>query len=241
MKHAFHAGRVPHILLIVASLLVLVCTVNVPQAQAHVEEGEAPWVTSHYESGNLVMTPDSSLPQWTGPRMLTIQAADQEVMQIMSADNGTYVVFLIQRSLNVSLPRAGALIAFEGQGLNGSDQVWFWSSNSAGSEPYANDAASSGRLVGSELTVTFGRTLTPENSSSFTMKIGVPYDDFIKITTWSNGTSADSLDLESLTHMGLEIFPYIDHYPKIPLAYGAVILVAAFAFLFSDLRKYGGR
>ncbi len=212
------------------------------ETQGHVGEGEAPWVVSHYESGNLAFTPDSSLPQWTaGPRMLSFDAADGVEMRLMSVNNGSYVVFLVQRTLNTSLSDVWVIIAFEGQGVNGSDQVWFWTSSDSGSSPIPGDAKDiSGILVGSELTVVFARPLNPGTSDLFTLKVGVPYDDFVKVTSWSNGTSVNDLDLDALTHMGLEIFPFQDHYPKAPLVYGAIILVATFLFLFSELRKYRG-
>ena len=125
LRHYSRKSRVRLLSLLFGSLLLAGIPAHIGEAQANVGGGEAPWVISHYESGSLFPAPDSSLRQWTGPRILMLESAYHGQMSVISANNGSYVVFLIQRTLTTPLQQAGELVAFEGVGVKGSDQVWY--------------------------------------------------------------------------------------------------------------------
>jgi len=57
------------------------------------------------------------------------------------------------------------------------------------------------------------------------------------VTSWSDGASIDVIDFEGLQHMGLELLPTVDEFPKGPYVYSAVLLVAAVGFVLIELRR----
>ncbi len=91
------------------------------------------------------------------------------------------------------------------------------------------------------LSVVFGSRLATVGGSGIPLKVGTPYDGFIRVATWDNGSNLGSINFLDTKPVGLEVVPYIDHYPKAPLVYSGVILVAGLGFIFLEVRKYRGQ
>ena len=195
------------------------------------EEGGEKWLVSQHEFRNLEITPDLSLPQWDGARMVTIEQSDGVNVNVMSVHNNTYVVVLVERSFNTSLNRAGVALDF-----NKSSMVW---ARVGGQQILVNchHVESRASVRDGMLTVVFGRPLAA-NGSEIGFRDGAPFSDFVRVTTWDNGSALSSINLESGPAFGLELLPYIDSYPKAPIVYSAVILIAAFGFILVEARKY---
>lgn len=105
-----------------------------------------------------------------------------------------------------------------------------------------NDSAvgTASTLDAGVLTVVLGSRLAA-GGPGIPLEIGTPYDSFARIATWDNGSSLDSIDFQGIEPVGLELVPYMDHYPKMPLVYSGVILVAGFGFIFLEVRKHRGQ
>src|SRR5487761_267378 len=104
-------------------LLLILITPNIfNSAEAHEGAGVG-WLLSYHVSGDLTLQPDQSLPQWMEAKAVKFPSLDGSTMTLMSVNNTTYTVFLISRTLN-STEGSGVVIAFEGSGINGSDDTW---------------------------------------------------------------------------------------------------------------------
>ena len=203
-------------------------------ASAHEAGGGQTWLVSHYDSGNLVVSADSSLPQWNGVQMLTIEQAGGIRVNLMSINNGSYLVIMVQRGLNTSLGMAGVAIRFGAEDFNITTTVWAWARGQSLNDSSIGTASV---LDAGVLTVVLGGRLAA-GGPGIPLKIGTPYDSFVRIATWDNGSSLGSVDLQGINPIGLELVPYIDYYPKTPLVYSGVILVAGLSFIFLEVRKH---
>ncbi len=206
-----------------------------PIAYAH-EGEEAAWLPVHQVEGNLVVSTDPSLSQWSESHHAMVQGLDRVMMDLMSVHNGTYLVLMAQRDFNASLNKAGVSIYFNGTVFNSSTGIWGW----VGGQNNSTDTSvkSTGSLAGGVLTVVFGRLLVPAAGSTARLNIGVAYDDGIKITSWNNGTAATRLDYNGVGSMGLELLPYLNIFPKTPFVYATVLLAGAVAFIVLEFRRY---
>lgn len=213
--------------------MALVVLVLLPQASvAHSEMREEPsWLVSHFYNGALSVTTDSGGGQWQGAKMLTIDAPNATLMSI---NNGTYFLILVQTEFNGSLDKAGIALSFAPPNSNGTTELWSWTKNQFIGPA---DVKSAGELSASTLSVVFGAP-TKSSDSRVGLAIGTPYADLVKVSTWANGAGPQSPTFEDSNPIGFELVPYMDHYPKAPLFYSAVILVAGVGFLFLEDRKY---
>ncbi len=225
----------PLVFLLLSLLLIAIPSTSVRMANAHVGEGGG-WLLSSYVSGDLTSLPNPSSAQWKEARMMMLEGVDIQPTSVMTVHNETYIVFLIQRVINNSVDRAGALIAFEGVGVNKSDVVWAWVGGKNVS-PREQGVSSDYALTGGELTVVFGRALN-STTSAIALSVGKPYDDFVKITSWSTGVKLDSIDLDSLVHLNFELLPHLNVYPTAPLGYSALLLAVTLGFVWEESRKY---
>ena len=199
--------------------------------EAHGGAG-AGWLLSRYIHGDLSLQPDQSLSQWKETKTVDIVSLDGTPMTLRSINNGTYAVFLISRSLD-SIDKSGMIMAFEGAGVNGSDDVWSLI-NGKQTTPLDPNVRIRSVIEQGKFTVTFGRGL---ENGNFVMKVGEQYNSFVKATSWNNGTSLDSIDLDSLKHWNFEILPPIDEYPKLPIVVSAVLLGATTIFIIYEIRR----
>lgn len=215
------------ITLIVFAVLLLA---SVSAVFAHGEEGEA-WLVSQHEFRDLVLTPDISLPQWSGAKMVTLDQSDGVDVNVMSVHNNTYVAVLIERDFNLSIDKAGVALNF-----NESSAIWAWV---AGQQSLVNDhhVKSMASLNDGMLTVVFGRPLASDGSE-IAFKDDTPFSDFVSVITWDNGSALSAISFTNAPTFGLELLPYIDTTPKAPIIYSAVILVAGLGFVFLEARKY---
>ncbi len=212
-----------------------VSAIVLPIGYAHAEE-EAAWMPVHQVEGNLVASPDSSLPQWIQSHHGSAGGLDGVRMHLLSVHNGTYLVLLIRRAFNASLDKAGVSVRLNGTVFNSQTDIWGWVGGQNNStDPNVN---SEGILTGQTLTVIFGRPLLPTSGSGARLNIGVAYDDAVKITSWNNGTAATTLRYDGIDSMGLELLPHIDLFPKTPFVYSGVLLVALAAFILLEARRY---
>lgn len=212
-------------------LLVLITPSIFNSAEAH-EGAGAGWLLSRFVTGDLSLQPDQSLPQWKETKAVNIVSLDGMPMTLRSVNNGSYVVFLVNRSLD-SIDKSGMVMAFEGAGVNGSDAVWSII-DGAQKTPLDSTVKIRSSLEQGEFTATFGREL---ENGNFILKTGVQYDSFVKATSWNNGTNLDAIDLDSLKHWDFELLPPIDEYPKLPIAVSAVFLGAVALFIVYETRK----
>ncbi len=206
---------------------------------AHEAEGgkEPVWVLSGYVPGSIDLSPNESLDQWKGARMVDVGGWDGVGMDVMSVHNGTYAAFLIKRPFNVSINYAYVIVAFEGVGKNGDGDVWVWRGGQLGQITDAGVKAEYA-LANGELTVVFGRQLEAAKNGTANFEVGVPYDDFIKTTSLSTLSANRSVELESLDRMGLEFLPQTDAYPKLPIAFSVVIVAAAAGLIYMEIQKH---
>jgi hypothetical protein len=218
--------------LIFLVLFLLATGLNSPRAaQAH-EGAGAGWLLSYHVSGDLTLQPDQSLPQWMETKAVKFPSLDGSPMTLMSVNNSTYAVFLVSRTLN-STEGSGVVIAFEGAGINGSDDAW---SIIDGKQvtPLDPSVKTRSSIEHGKFTATFGREL---ESGKFAMKVGATYDSFVKATSWNNGTSLDSINLDSLKHWDLELLPPIDEYPKLPIEISAALVGTTAIFIVYETRR----
>lgn len=213
---------------LVVAIAVLLASEPIVFAQ---EEGGEKWLVSQHEFRNLELTPDVSLPQWDGARMVTVQQSDGVDVNVMSVHNNTYAVILVERSFNNSLSMAGVALDF-----NQSSMIWAWV---GGQQVLVNchHVESNASVNDGMLTVVFGRPLAAEGSP-ITLEDNEPFSGFVKVMTWDNGSALGSIGFASAPTFGFELLPYIDTYPKAPFVYSAVILVAGLGFIFIEVRKY---
>ncbi len=210
-------------------VLIVILLTSVPAVSAQ-EEGEK-WLVSQHEYRDLQLTPDLSLPQWDGARMVTVQQSDGVNVNVMSVHNNTYAVILVERSFNKSLSMAGVALDF-----NESSMIWAW----VGGQQFlvnCHHVESEASVNDGMLTVVFGRPLAAEGSP-ITLEDNEPFSGFVKVMTWDNGSALGSISFANAPSFGFELLPYIDTYPKAPLVYSAVILVAGLGFIFIEVRKY---
>lgn len=213
-------------------LFLLATGLNSPRAaQAHEDVG-AGWLLSYHVSGDLALQPDQLLPQWMEAKAIKFPSLDGSAMTLMSVNNSTYTVFLVSRTLN-STEGSGVVIAFEGDGINGSDDAW---SIIDGKQvtPLDPTVKTRSSIEHGKFTATFGRELA---SGNFVLKVGTPYDSFVKATSWNNGTSLDSINLDSLKHWDFELLPPIDEYPKLPIAISAALVGITAIFMIYETRR----
>ena len=231
---ARHRKSLP--LAVTLSFLLIAIPLN-SDVSAHEGEG-AIWIVSHYDPGPLAFHPIASLPQWEGARMVTVEQPNGVEARVMSINNGTYMLLLVQRDLNASIGKAGVAVRFVGDNANGSLVTWAWAGG------VSLNITSSGQSIaavsGQVLTVVFG-SRTAAIGSGLGLSIGKPYDDFVQLVTWDDGSSPGSIGFQNVTAAGLELVPYMDHYPKEPLVYSAVFLAAGFGFVALEMRRYGTR
>ena len=199
--------------------------------QAH-EGAGAGWLLSRYTHGNLNLQPDQSLPQWNETKAVHIVSLDGTPMMLRSINNGTYAVFLVNRSLD-SIDKSGVAIAFEGAGVNGSDDIWSLI-NGKQATPLDPDVKTRSAIENGKFTATFGRGL---ENGNFVMKIGEQYNSFVKATSWNNGVTPDSINFDSLKHWDFELLPPIDEYPKLPIVISAVLIGATSIFIVYEIRR----
>lgn len=211
--------------------LILVAPTIFNSAEAH-EGAGAGWLLSRFVAGNLSLQPDQSLPQWKETKAVNIVSLDGMPMTLRSVNNGTYAVFLVNRSLD-SIDKSGVIMAFEGAGVNGSDDVW---SIIDGNQKTLLDPTVKVRssLEQGKFTAIFGREL---ENGNFVLKTGVQYTSFVKSTSWNNGTHLDTIDFDSLKHWDFELLPPIDEYPKLPIAISAVFLGTTAIFIVYETRR----
>lgn len=157
-------------------------------------------------------------------------------MGLMSVHNETYIVFLIERSFNLSISMVGVSIFINGTAFNSASATWGWVGGQSNSTDPSVESA--WNLGGENLTVVFGRPLVPASGSEARFAVGELYDEAVKVTSWNNGTVPASLDFTDVHSMGLELLPPIDLYPKTPLVYSAVILLATLGFILLEARRY---
>lgn len=213
-------------------LLLILITPNIfNSVEAHEGAGVG-WLLSYHVSGDLTLQPDQSLPQWMEVKAVKFPSLDGSTMTLMSVNNSTYAVFLISRTLN-STEGSGVVIAFEGSGINGSDDTW---SIIGGKQvtPLDPTVKTRSSIEHGKFTATFGRELT---SGNFLMKVGTAYDSFVKATSWNNGTNLDSINLDSLKHWDFELLPQIDEYPKLPIVISAALVGTTGIFIIYETRR----
>lgn len=212
-------------------LLILITPTIFNSAEAH-EGAGAGWLLSRFVAGNLSLQPDQSIPQWKETKAVNIISLDGMPMTLRSVNNGTYAVFLVNRSLD-SIEKSGVAMAFEGAGVNGSDDVWSIIDGNPKTLLDPNVKVRSSLEQG-KFTATFGREL---ENGNFVLTTGVQYNSFVKATSWNNGTNLDAIDFDSLKHWDFELLPPIDEYPKLPIEISAVFLGTTAIFIVYETRK----
>lgn len=238
VRNIFSLPRKKNFTLIFILLLLTIISLSpivITNAHAHIGEEER-WLLSSYIAGNLNLTPDPSLQQWKEAIMMTITSLDMKPMSVMTIHNGTYILFMIQRDLNTSINNTGVLIAFEKAGANESDVIWAWISGKTFS-PSDPTLKTNYSVIDNKLIVVFGRELNSTNTA-FQLAIGEQYRDFIKLTSWTNTTNLESINIEELDHINLELLPYLDVYPKSSIIYSIILLLGTIGFLWLEIRRY---
>ena len=217
----------------VAILALVILVLSPPAGMVHSETGEEEpsWLVSHFYNGALSVTTDSGASQWEGAKMLTIDDPDATLMSI---NNGTYFLILVQTEFNSTMDKAGVALSFAPLDANGTTEIWSWTQNQFSGPA---EVKSIGDLSGGTLSVVLGSP-TESAESGVRFAIGTPYADLIKVATWSDGAGPQSAIFKDSAPIGFELVPYMDHYPKLPLFYSVVIIAAGIGFLFLEDRKY---
>jgi hypothetical protein len=206
-------------------------------AHEHGEKEAHNWLVSHYEPGALTLKPDESLEEWHGAKMLTVEQDGHNPINLMSIHNETYLMILAESEVNSSFSNDGVAISFMSEESNRSMAVdWVWVGG-RGEAVNGSAVLSVGVLNGSELVVVFGSAIS-SIGNGIGLKVGEPYNDFMRVLFWDNGVIPTPMELSGAPPIGLELIPYIDHYPKLPILYSVVILISGIGFIIMEARKY---
>lgn len=222
--------RMGFVLVALTLVVFLLASYSAPYSYGEVGPG---WLTSYQESQNLVVSPNLSLHQWKETMMKTLVQSDGTVVKLMAIHNSTYLVILIERSLNSSLNSAGVVLHFS---LQNASTMWEWIS---GQQILVNDhhVTSAYSLSDGKLTVVFGAPISA-NGSDVGFRVGVPFPSFLKVITWDNGTVPSSVNFSNVPALGLELLPFPSPHPIRLDVYAIVILTAGLAFIYLEIIKY---
>lgn len=215
---------------IIIILLLVTFLLSESVAFAHEEEREE-WLVSQYKLGNLELTPDHSLPQWSGSRMVMVKGSEGMEVDMMSVHNDTLILIMVEMDINASIDKVGVALSF-----NTSRVVWAWI---GGKEFLVNDhdVKTMMSLKNQTLTLVFARELA-YNDSTIQFKVGVPLPNFLSVIAWENGSALSQISFKDAPTLGLELLPYMDLYPKAPIVYSAIILIAGLGFVIDEIRKH---
>ncbi len=183
---------------------------------------------SHYVPGDLSMTADPRAAQWADAKMLMIDDPDAT---FLSANNGTYFLILVQTSVKGTADSAVVALRLASMASNRTSQLWFWSSMGSGG------AMAIGEVTDENAAIVFGAPLNPGNPG-IELKVGAPYHDLIELDRSGNSSDPATLSFAHSVPFSFELVPYMDHYPKIPLVYSAIIVVVGVWFIIAEDRKH---
>ena len=227
---------------IVVLLVTVMLLSSTNRVVAH-GEGEEKWLITPDFSGNLQLETDHFAPQWTGGREVVFSSTWNHEISIVGLNNGTHVYFHV-RWLDRTSSLAeddGVAIFFEGAGINGTDDVWLWSTRYGFSSSLGVHSAALWK--DDYWNVAFGRSLTAPSSSSVDLTVGESKEGFLKVAVWdgSAGESFDQIDPENLPHIGLYVLPYLDYYPKDSFVWLSILGVGLVVFTYKELKVSGWR
>ena len=162
---------------------------------------------------------------------------------MVALNNGTHIYLHVRWPDSTHTPNEddGIAIFFEGAGVNGTDSVWLWTTNSS---------LSSGVGLGTAAlwqdqywNVAFGRTLAAPREGTVNLTVGESKEGFLTFAAWdgSEGQSFAQIDPEKLPHLNLYILPYIDYYPKDSFVWLPILGLGLLVFTYKELRASGWR
>ena len=223
-------------------LLTMILLSSTNRVAAHGEEGEQ-WLVIPNFTGNLQLETDHFAPQWTGGREVVFSSASDHEISIVALNNGTHIYFHI-RWLDHTSSLAeddGVAIFFEGAGINGTDDVWLWSTRYGFSSSLGVHSAALWK--DDYWNVAFGRSLTAPSPSSVNLTVGESKEGFLKLAVWDSSAveSFDQIDPENLLHIGLYVLPYFDYYPKDSFVWLSILGVGLLVFTYKEFRVSGWR
>jgi len=226
-------------------LILLVGTAFVASTRpafAHEAEEET-WFIVPYYSGDLRLETDHFAVQWNGGRELVFESAWEHEISMVALNNGTHVYFHVRWADPTNSPdeNDGVAIYFEGAGIDGSDSLWVWSSNS--SQTSGAGVAASAMWKDDFWNVAFGRTLAAPSEGNANLRVGESKEDFLKVAVWdgTQGQSLEQIDSETIPHLNVDILPYLDYYPRDSFVWLTILGIGLVAFTYKELKLIGWR
>ncbi len=227
--------------LVVTLILLPVLLLSTPSFVAAHTEGTEWFIVPHF-SGDLKLETDHFAPQWSGGREIVFDSDFGHEISMVALNNGTHIYFHVRWADRTNSPAEddGVAIFFEGAGINGTDDVWVWSTHNEAS-PNAGVHSAAAWKDG-YWNVCFGRSLAA-TTTSVNLSVGENKEGFLKVAAWdgSEGQGFSQIDPEALPHLNMYILPYIDLYPKDSFVWLSILGIGLVVFSYKELRVSGWR
>ncbi len=228
--------------LVVALILLPVLLLSTPSFVAAHTEGTEWFIVPHFP-GDLQLETDHFAPQWSGGREIVFDSAFGHEISMVALNNGTHIYFHVRWADPTHSPAEddGVALFFEGAGVNGSDDVWGWSTQSGFRSNLGVHSAAAWK--DGYWNLCFGRGLAAPSTGSVSLHVGESKEGFLKVAVWdgSEGQSFSQIDPEALPHLNMYILPYIDLYPKDSFVWLSILGIGLVVFSYKELRVSGWR
>lgn len=201
---------------------------------------EEVWVLSKYMGGNLELAFDGGAGQWAGAYEIDVEQEDW-MIDVLSINNGTMLFFALIWDDPTSSGEDGAAVFFEEAGVDGEDEVAYWSAQVLDLENHA--VATDGRWENGRWIALIEVALPVGSNPDVMLAAGQSREDFVKFAVWDSAKneSLEAVDAEELEHANIAVLPFIDNYPKDVYVWSGIILGAALVFTASEVRRHRWR
>ena len=225
-----------------AGLLVLLAAFSLfsTSSLAMAHEGEG-WLVIDHFTGDLKLETNHFASQWSSGREVDAASPGGQEISAVALNNGTHVYFHVRSPDQTQDQNDGIAVFFEGAGVDGSDDVWLWSTNS--SLDFGAGVAAAALWSDGYWNVALGRSLTAPAEGTANLTVGESEEGFVKFASWdgAQGQSLDEIDPDSLVHLNLYILPFIDYYPRDSFLWLPILGLGLLFFTYKELKTSGWR
>ncbi len=202
-------------------------------------EGKGWLVVPHF-TGDLKLETDHFASQWSSGREVQVATARGQEISAVALNNGTHIYFHLRSPDPTQDRNDGIAVFFEGAGVNESDDVWLWSTNS--SLDGGAGVVAAARWSDGYWNVALGRSLAASAEGTANLTVGESKEGFVKFAAWdgARGESFENIDSDSLVHLNLYILPFIDYYPRDSFVWLPLLGLGLLLFTYKEL-KVGAR
>ena len=225
-----------------AGLLVLLAALSLFSTTSIVIAHEAKgWLVVSHFTGDLQLDTDHSASQWSSGREVNVASPGGQEISAVALNNGTHIYFHVRSPDHTQDQNDGIAIFFEGAGVNGSDDVWLWTTDS--SLDFGAGVVAAARLSEDYWNVALGRSLAAQAQGTANLTVGESKEAFVKFAAWdgAQGQNFDEIDPDSLVHLNLYILPFIDYYPRDSFVWLPILGLGLLFFTYKELKTSGWR